>query len=194
VVEGAGGVALRLVGASRQQLIECVLPVRAGNRLHPEVDGLGAVAGAMHVDERCDDLVEGGGHRGCLEGRLEQHQGPNDLWRVLRELDRDGAAAGVRDDVRAFCADVGEERPRVGRVFLDGGRVRGAGAGAVATTPVADQLVRGESRLGHHRSERVGQEGAVDQQNRFPGAVDLVLERAGAVHQVERTNSTTMST
>jgi hypothetical protein len=65
----------------------------------------------------------------------------DDLWMVECQLEGDGAAVGVPDDVRPLHAQVAQQRPRVGGLAGDADRLGWRVTAHIAATAVADEPV-----------------------------------------------------
>src|SRR5258708_5096236 len=96
---------------------------------------------------------------------------------VEGELKGDGAAIGIADDVRPVHAEFPQERSTVPGLFGNADRTIRMSAGRKAATMVANQAVSlGQRRLGEQRSEDIGEDTAVNEDNRLTGAAVVILQ------------------
>ena len=116
------------------------------------------------------------------ESRLEQAQRVNEMRCVQRKLKGDRATKGMPDNVRTPYTEIRQQPPTVAGLLRETRWPTGAAAATVAATVISDEPIAvGQPALPQKRSERVGNERAVDTNHRLTGAAVLVLQHVAPV-------------
>jgi hypothetical protein len=100
----------------------------------------------------------------------------DDLGGVERELQRDGDARGVADDVRPLDAQLAHEEPAVLGVIRHGHRPIDCAAAAEAGAVVCEQAVAGEGGLVEERLDPGRAHAPVNEDDGLAGAPQRVLQ------------------